>query len=81
MTIGENGSRIDSAKVRTDSLTFYVSGVPYNAYKNTPSGGGTTTISGLFDLDPLGGLMPVLTALLDNYWELDVNGDIMPKAI
>jgi len=34
---------------------------------------------GLFEIDINGGLMPITETLPDNYYELDVNDDIMPK--
>jgi len=36
--------------------------------------------SGLFEVDINGHLMPVTANLTDNYYELDVNDDIMPKS-
>lgn len=41
---------------------------------------GLTGDSGLFEIDIDGGLMPVTDNLTDEYYELDVNNDIMPIA-
>lgn len=37
LKIHTNGSLIDSAKVDTDTLKYWVGGVPYKSYKNTPT--------------------------------------------
>jgi hypothetical protein len=37
--------------------------------------------AGLFEVDVDGGLMPVTDSLTDEYYELDVNGDIQPIAV
>jgi len=37
--------------------------------------------AGLFEVDIDGGLMPVTDSLTDEYYELDVNGDIQPIAV
>jgi hypothetical protein len=40
---------------------------------------GTGASSGLFEVDVDGGMMPVTDLQSDEYYELDVNDDIMPK--
>jgi hypothetical protein len=75
-----NGSKIDSAKVRTDSLSIYSDGIAYNAYKNAPSGGGTTSTS-WWEIDGQGNMMPRKSGGEgDTYWELDAQGNLRSKA-
>jgi hypothetical protein len=77
--IGPNGSMLDSAKVRTDSLSFYSGGIAYNAYKNAPSGGSAS--GSWWEIDGNGNMMPRKSGGEgDTYWELDAQGNLMSKA-
>jgi hypothetical protein len=74
----------------------YIASTTAGAVSFTPSGNiASTTVqaaieeldadisamTGLFEVDVDGGLMPVTDSLTDEYYELDVNDDIMPIAV
>ena len=43
--------------------------------------GDTVSLGGLFEIDIIGGLMPVTDTVTDIYYELDGNGDIQPISV